>query len=178
MPTGERMSLRVVPCTRDRARSFIRIHHRHHAPPLGAVFYLACADQSGVVRGVASVGRPVARRMDDGFTLEVNRVATDGARNACSLLLGAARRVAFSLGYDRIITYTLPKEGGSSLKGAGWVNDRATRGRDQDWASRPGRDSRQLGVKWRWVSTRPKADPVVVVWPKADSAHPCLWGEE
>ena len=172
------MSLRVVPCTQARAREYVRQHHRHHKPPVGAVFCLACADGAGIVRGVATVGRPVARMLSDGLTVEVNRIATDGTRNACSMLLGAARRAAFALGYDRIITYTLPSEGGASLRGAGWTQDAGSRGGSWVRQSRPDRDPADLGVKWRWVSTRPKADPVVVVWPKADNAHPCLWGEE
>jgi hypothetical protein len=74
-----------------------------------------------VVHGVAIVGRPVARGNDDGWTLEVNRCCTDGARNACSMLYGAAWRATKSLGYRRLITYTLPEEGGASLRGAGWT---------------------------------------------------------
>ena len=172
------MRLRIVPCTQARAREYVRQHHRHHKPPVGAVFCLACADGVGLVRGVAMVGRPVARLLDDGLSLEVNRVATDGTRNACSMLLGAARRAAFALGYDRIITYTLPSEGGASLRGAGWTQDRQATTPDRKWGNRSRRQARQLGGKWRWVSARPKADPVVVVWPKADNTHPCLWGEE
>ena len=172
------MSLRVVPCTKVRADQYIRLHHRHHRPQFGALFALACCDESGAVRGVATVSRPVSRLLEDGYTCEVNRVATDGTRNVCSMLLGAARRAAFALGYDRIITYTLPSEGGASLRGAGWVQDGETKGSENAWASRPGRQVRNLGDKWRWTSTRPKADPVAVVWPKADNAQPCLWGEE
>ena len=76
-------------------------------------------DETGV-RGVAIVGRPVARHLDDGWTLEVNRCCTDGADNACSMLYGASWRVARNLCYTKLITYTLPEEGGASLRGAGW----------------------------------------------------------
>jgi hypothetical protein len=74
----------------------------------------------GELRGVAIVGRPVARKLDNGWTLEVNRVCTDGARNACSMLYGAAWRAAKALGFRRLITYTLPEEGGASLRATGW----------------------------------------------------------
>lgn len=68
----------------------------------------------------AIVSRPTARMSDDGLTVEVTRCVTDGTKNACSALYGACVRAALALGYKRIITYTLPKEGGASLRGAGW----------------------------------------------------------
>ena len=54
------------------------------------------------------------------MTLEVTRLCTDGTKNACSFLYGKAARAAFALGYRRIGTYTLPDEGGASLRAAGW----------------------------------------------------------
>lgn len=85
----------------------------------GAKFCVAVSDGEKV-RGVAIVGRPVARMSDNGLTLEVNRLCTDGTPNACSILYAAAWRAAKALGYERLITYTLPAEGGASLRGAGW----------------------------------------------------------
>ena len=113
------MALEITPISLDEANAFVELHHRHHKPVPGAKFCLAVSDD-GTVRGVAIVGRPVARMSDDGFTLEVNRCCTDGARNACSMLYGAAWRAARALGFRRLITYTLPEEGGASLRGAGW----------------------------------------------------------
>ena len=112
--------LEIVPLKRAEAESFVRQHHRHHQPPAGDVFRIGVADEDGTIRGVAMVGRPVARHYDDGWTLEVNRVATDGCENACSALYGAAWRAAKALGWRRLITYTLASESGSSLRGAGW----------------------------------------------------------
>jgi hypothetical protein len=94
--------------------------HRHHQPPVGCKFCLGVADGADVLRGVAIVGRPVARLLDDGSTLEVNRTATDGTSNANSMLYGAAWRAAKALGYRRLITYTQAGEAGSSLRAAGW----------------------------------------------------------
>jgi hypothetical protein len=74
-----------------------------------------------ILRGVAIVGRPVARAYQDGLTLEVNRTATDGTKNANSMLYGAAWRAAKALGYRRLVTYTQEGETGASLKAAGWV---------------------------------------------------------
>lgn len=138
------MTLRIVPVTQATAKGFVADHHRHHRPPLGAIFCLGVADQDDVLRGVAMVGRPVARHFDDGMTLEVNRTATDGAPNANSMLYGAAWRVAKALGYCRLITYTMEGETGSSLRAAGWivVGQRApTKG----W-SRPSRPEKDRGV--------------------------------
>lgn len=121
------MSLSITPINLDEANAYVAKLHRHHRPVVGHKFAMAVSDVAASegelgtkVRGVCIVGRPVARNLDDGWTLEVNRVCTDGTRNACSMLYGAAWRAAKALGYKRLITYTLPEEGGASLRGAGW----------------------------------------------------------
>ena len=90
---------------------------------------------------------------DDGWTLEVNRVATDGCRNACSALYGAAMRTGKALGYRRIYTYTLPAEGGASLRASGWVEDGEAGGGKWADASRGYKNANDwpLAVKTRWV---------------------------
>jgi hypothetical protein len=113
------LSLEIIPFTLEEANAFVALHHRHHKPVIGHKFSIAVAEGE-TVRGVAIVGRPVARLLDDGWTLEVNRCCTDGARNACSILYGAAWRAAKALGFRRLITYTLPEEGGASMRAAGW----------------------------------------------------------
>jgi len=147
--------LRVVPMRHADANDFVRRLHRHNRPTLGAIFCVGVADDE--VRGVAIVGRPVARRLDDGATVEVLRVCTDGARNACSKLYGACRRIAKEMGYARIITYTLPDEGGASLRASGYLLDGDAGGSGAMWASRPGRAAETIGDdliggKWRWSS--------------------------
>lgn len=114
------MSLRVVPINFADACGFVAMWHRHHKPPVGHVFSVGVADESDRLVGVAMVGRPVARAYADGLTLEVNRTATDGARNANSMLYAAAWQVSKGLGYRRLITYTQEGESGASLRGAGW----------------------------------------------------------
>lgn len=111
--------LELQPITYREASDFITDHHRHHLPPQGWKFGIACNDGEKVV-GVITVGRPVARLLDDGWTLEVTRCATDGSKNAPSMLYGAAKRAAFAMGYKRLITYTLDKEPGISLLAAGY----------------------------------------------------------
>jgi hypothetical protein len=99
------VSLRTVPVSFKQAGQFVTGWHRHHRPPRGPKFSIGVADVDVLV-GVATVGRPVTRHLDDGLTLEVTRVATDGHRNACSLLYAAAWQAAKALGYRRLITYT------------------------------------------------------------------------
>src|SRR5882672_7752854 len=102
MAEETRARLQVVPVTFAEANAFVTQHHRHHKKMPGAKFVLAVANV-GVICGVAIVGRPVARSYDDGWTLEVNRAATDGTPNANSALYGATARVAMALGYRRLI---------------------------------------------------------------------------
>jgi hypothetical protein len=148
----------LVPCTLTRAFEYVREHHRHHKPPTSGLFAVAVA-RDGALCGVAIAGRPVARMLDDGATVEVTRVATDGTRNACSMLYGAIWRAARALGYRRAVTYTLPSEGGASLRASGWIcRGRAGGG---SW-SRDGReriDQHPTEVKARWeVSIAPAND--------------------
>jgi hypothetical protein len=130
--------LHLVPVRQRDAKAFVSAWHRHHLPPAGSVFCVGVGDDAGVLRAVAMVGRPVARMLDNGQTLEVTRTATDGVRNANSLLYGAAWRAAKALGYTRLITYTQDGESGASLRGAGWrvIAQRPPR-RGWDCPSRP-----------------------------------------
>ena len=96
------MALEMIPITRKEAMAFVEQHHRHLKPPVGAVFHLAvgCVKRQEVV-GVALVGRPINPNHQDGFTLEVNRCATDGTRNACSKLYAKAWNIARDMGYRK-----------------------------------------------------------------------------
>lgn len=114
------MSLHRVPVSQKTAKAFCAMWHRHHAPPRGAKFWVGAADADGMLRAVAIAGRPVARLFDDGQTIEVTRVASDGYRNACSMLYAACRDAAWALGYTRVITYTQEGENGASLRAAGY----------------------------------------------------------
>lgn len=131
------------------AAEFCAQHHRHHKPPVGGLFAVGVA-AGETVRGVAIVGRPVARGNADGWTAEVTRVATDGARNACSMLYGACWRAAKALGYRKLITYTLAEESGSSLRAAGWRTVGEVKGRTWSCTSRPRVDRHPLQNKIRW----------------------------
>lgn len=109
----------VVPVSFADACQFVSDWHRHHAPPVGHKFSIGVGDGE-LLRGVAIVGRPVARHLDNGQTLEVIRTATDGTEHVNSMLYGAAWRASKALGYRRLVTYTQAGEGGASLRAAGW----------------------------------------------------------
>jgi hypothetical protein len=94
------------------ANEFVREFHRRHGAVRGAKFCLTASTYVKII-GVAIVGRPVARMLDDCWTLEVNRTCTDGTKNVSSLLYGACRRAIFALGYRRLLTYTLGSEQGA-----------------------------------------------------------------
>lgn len=111
--------LKLIPVSLKTANAFVAEHHRHHKPVTGHKFSLGCM-QEGQLVGVAIVGRPVSRYLDDGLTLEVNRLCSTGEKNVCSFLYGIAARAGKALGYQRIVTYTLDTEPGTSLRAAGW----------------------------------------------------------
>lgn len=150
-----KMGLSIVPISQKEAFLFVKQLHRHHKPPVGSVFQLAVAKDDAIV-GVVTVGRPVARRLDDGWTLEVNRCCTDGTKNACSMLYGAAWRAAKALGYKKVVTYTLPVEGGGSLRGAGWTLIGKAGGGSWSSEGRPRVDLHPTQVKFRWERTTGK----------------------
>ena len=128
--------MELITVTLSEANEMVERLHRHHKPVVGHKFSLG-AVKNGEIVGVAIIGRPVARGYDNGVTLEVNRVATDGTKNANSFLYGRAWRAAQALGYRRLITYILPSEGGASLRGAGWNIVGKTKGGSWDCPSRP-----------------------------------------
>ena len=113
--------MHIAPITFREASEYINQYHRHHNATVGCKFCISVVDDDGQLRGVAVCGRPVSRKLDDGFTLEINRVCTDGARNACSMLYGACVRIAKAMGYRKVITYTLQSEDGASLKASNFI---------------------------------------------------------
>jgi hypothetical protein len=142
--------LTLVPLTQSEARQFVSEHHRHHKPPVGDLFRVG-AEIGGKVVGVAMVGRPVARHLQDGYTVEVIRLCVlDDTKNGCSFLYGACWRAARALGYRRLVTYTLPSEGGASLRAAGWRLIGKAGGGSWSCKSRPRVDTHPLQEKLRW----------------------------
>lgn len=101
--------LTLTPINLKTANAFVQQYHRHHKPTRGHKFSIGVSENGALV-GVAICGRPVARRLDDGYTLEVNRLCTNGTPNACSILYAAAYRAARAMGYNKVITYILDTE--------------------------------------------------------------------
>ena len=122
------MSLRICQMELRTANEFIAEHHRHHKPVQGHRFSIGVVDATGALRGVAVVGRPVSRGCNPREVLEVTRLATDGARNACSMLYACAAKVGRLLGYEKIQTYILDSEDGTTLRAAGWCLEATTAG--------------------------------------------------
>lgn len=139
-------ALAIIAIDLGEANAFIRANHRHHGEVVGHKFSLGAAAGDKIV-GVAVIGRPVARGRDDGLTLEVTRLCTDGTRNACSFLYGAAARASFALGYKRLGTYILASEDGASLKASGWRLVGEVTGRTWSCPSRPRVDTHPLQDK-------------------------------
>lgn len=129
------MSLKLRPISLREANAFVDERHRHHGSKQGHKFSIACYDGEKLV-GVAIVGRPDARMVDDGTLAEVTRLCTDGTPNACSILYAASARAAKAMGYLKIKTAILESESGHSLKASGWIYSHTTEA--QEW-SRPSR---------------------------------------
>lgn len=139
----------VRPCTLKTANELVASIHRHHKPVVGHRFSLALWDGDRL-EAVAICGRPVARKCDQELTLEILRCASHGAPNAISKIYGAICRAAKAMGFKRVQTYTLPEEGGASLKASGFVFEGTAGG--GAWTNREGRRTDQpTVVKWRWA---------------------------
>lgn len=151
------------------ANDFIASFHRHNKPVRGAKFCIGAA-YDGVLVGVAVVGRPVARELQDGTTAEVTRCCTDGIERftadrrgeqhplcICSFLYAACWRAWRAMGGAKLVTYTLKAESGASLRGAGWRivaeldprNPRQwqNRGAGREWHGATGQ------AKFRWEAS-------------------------
>ena len=139
----------VVPLNLDEANELVARWHRHSQPTVGHKFSLGLAVDGEVV-GAAIIGRPVARPLDDGWTLEVLRCVTSGHPNGCSQLYGAAWRATRALGYRKLVTYTLKSESGSSLRASGWRTVGEVGARSWDTPSRPRVDKHSLQERIRW----------------------------
>lgn len=150
----KRRLFEITPISLREARAYVERNHRHHAAPQGGIFAVAVSDMAFErVCGVCIVGRPVARNAADGWTAEVTRLCTDGTANACSMLYGAAWRACRAMGYRRLITYTLPQEGGASLRAAGFTLLGEAGGGLWSRQSRPRVDTHPTQAKLKWEMT-------------------------
>ena len=132
------------------ANEFVASIHRHHKPVHRDKFRVG-AVVNGKLVGVAQVGRPVSRALDDGKTVEVVRLATDGTPNVYSYLYSRCARASKELGFKRIITYILESEIGTSLEASGWKYDGTTNGGSWDTPSRRRQDNAPTCKKKRYI---------------------------
>ena len=143
-------NLYAVPLELREANAFVEKLHRHHDPVYRDKFRLG-AGKNGELVGVVQVGRPVSRNLDDGHTVEVTRLCSDGTPNVCSFLYAKAAKIAQEMGYDKIITYILQSESGISLKAAGWsLEDSSCGGGNWNCPSRKRNTTAPTEKKQRW----------------------------
>lgn len=142
--------LRVAPCTIAEALRYVSALHRHLPRLNGGLFACSIEDELGQVRGVGVFGHPPRAWQGTGAGA-ILRVATDGVPNGCTMIMGALCRAAAALGYDRVYTWTLPEEGGASLRAAGFALDGQTKGGEWSCPSRPRPPAQRADPKLRWV---------------------------
>lgn len=129
--------MKVIPISLKQANNYIFCFHRHNKPVQGHKWSIGVVDEYGVLIGVGTVGRPIARLLDDGFTLEILRVCTNGTPNLNSFIYGKIARIARMMGYQKIITYTLEKESGASLRAVGAIPTVLNKSNGWDRKNRP-----------------------------------------
>lgn len=147
--------VRIKPYTLRLANEYVRKHHRHSKTVVGCKFCIAAVDDDNQIIGVAIVGRPVARKLDDGYTGEIVRTCTEGTKNVNSFLYGACARIWKEMGGTKILTYTLETESGISLKAAGYTHKETTRAFSEGtgWTTRKNREWQpkvHSVQKYRW----------------------------
>ncbi|HXI18188.1 MAG TPA: XF1762 family protein [Chloroflexota bacterium] len=162
--------LTITPCNLADANVFVKRFHRHHEPMRTHKFSLSVVDDLHAVRGVLIAFRPANIRLDDGWTLEISRLATDGCSNACSALYGAAWRVAKAMGYRRVLTYILAEEPGTTLRAAGWkcMGEAGGGTWNRPNTGRLRADKAPLGRKQRWQAGDDPPYPPAPIWPELE----------
>lgn len=144
--------MRIIPITLKVANEFVLQYHRHNKQVVGSRFAIGLKNGDKLV-GVAICGRPISRHLDNGLTLEVYRVCTDGTKNATSMLYSRCKRIGQLMGYEKIITYTLQSESGSSLKALGATVEKNVDGRQWNDSEKVKRTKQPVSeeMKYRWA---------------------------
>ena len=141
----------IKPISLKKANEFVSNNHRHNKPVQGHKWSLGLYDELGNLIGVGITGRPIARLLDDGLTLEILRVCTNGERNANSMLYGRICKIARLMGYKKIITYTLTIESGVSLRAVGAKPEAEIKGGGWNRKNRPRKNQKiSFEKKIRW----------------------------
>ena len=146
--------LEIRPISLKDANNYVEINHRHHRKATGHKFSIGVWSNDNL-HGVAIVGRPLNRFLDDGETLEVLRLCTDGTYNACSILYARCAKIAKDMGYKKIITYILEEEDGTSVKASGWTLDADSVG-GGDWTNCKRREDEVVYKQMSFIQERQK----------------------
>ena len=143
--------LSIIPLSLKEANEFVTKHHRHNKKCAGHKFSVGAMYKNELV-GVVIVGRPVARKLDNRFTLEINRncVLDSAPKGTCSFLYSRAMKVWQSQGGKKILTYTLETEPGSSLKAVNFNAAAKTGFFKGGWQNRSNRREYTPIRKIRW----------------------------
>jgi len=152
------MNFTLIPLTLKEANEFVTTHHRHNKKCVGHKFSIGALYNNKLV-GVAIIGRPVSRHLDEKYTVEILRVCIKdpSPKNACSFLYGRAWRIWQTMGGKKILTYTLASESGSSMKAVGWEKISETKPfkEGKGWTTRKNRVWQPVHaqLKFRWEQT-------------------------
>ena len=151
----EEKSKHIGPITLKDANAFVKANHRHHDSVTGCKFAIGLykkIEEKDALIGTAICGRPVSRMLDDGYTLEINRLCVTEQGNSCSMLYGACCRIAKEMGYKKVITYILESESGTSLKASNFILEDAFCG-GKNWSGKRKRKNNKVleEMKQRWI---------------------------
>lgn len=148
------MTLKIKPISLKDANNYVENFHRHHRKTQGHKFSIGVYENE-ILHGVAIVGRPLSRYLDNGLTLEVLRLCTDGTKNACSILYSRCARIAREMGYEKIITYILEEESGVSLLASGWKVEKENVG-GGNWENCERRKDNREYIQMTFIQEREK----------------------
>jgi hypothetical protein len=147
----------VVPLSLRAANDFVEKHHRHSSRTSndGGKFAIGL-ELDGELVGVAIVGRPVARLLQQPGTAELLQCCVkEGAPVGAGKKLNArCKRIWQLMGGTRLVTYTLASESGGSLSGSGFTREADVPGRQWNGSKRGGRPIASK-PKTRWGCVLP-----------------------
>jgi hypothetical protein len=150
--------VRIIPLTLRVANDFVEKWHRHSSRTNndGGKFAIGL-EVAGELVGVAIVGRPVARLLQVEGAAELTRLCVSDAapKGAPSKLYARARRIWQLMGGTTLHTYTLSKESGASMRGAGMVEPVREVKREQWTRPSRARDEKEIYEerKVRWTES-------------------------
>lgn len=155
MPHTEENGRYIAPVSLSEANEFVNKNHRHHDHVTGCKFAVGLyrtVNGKDTLVGTAICGRPVARKLDNKNTIEINRLCVTEEDNSCSVLYGVCCRIAKEMGYLKAITYILESEPGVSLRASNFVlEDKCCGGKN--WTGERKRDNNTVPeeLKQRWA---------------------------